>query len=73
MNAIEMVVRSVSAGLSALAEVAPEVAKLFTGGRPIEELTAEAIKRAREIPVRTGPGGTWSADLERRKAGGTNP
>lgn len=58
------IVQLVSAGLGMLATVAPEVAKVFTGGRPIEELTAEAIEKARALPVLTT---VFDADLERRK------
>jgi hypothetical protein len=64
------VVQMVGAGLEALGRLAPSVVEVFTGGRPVGELVDEALRRARELPVRTGSGGTWEADLAARKARG---
>jgi len=66
----EDVVRMVGAGLEILARVAPAVVEVFTGGRPVQELVDEAVRRARELPVRTGPSGEWEADLAARKERG---
>lgn len=68
---VEAVVRVVGSALEALTLLAPSVAEAFTGGRPVSELVDEALRRARELPVRTGPGGSWSADLEERKRRGS--
>lgn len=63
---VATVVDLIVTGLLALAEHAPAVAAAFTGGRPVEEAIADARAAAAEIPVRSGPGGTWTEDLERR-------
>jgi hypothetical protein len=68
---VEAVVKVVGASLEALVLLAPSVAAAFTGGRPVGELVAEALERARELPVRTGADGTWEADLAARKRRGT--
>lgn len=53
--------------LEVLAAVAPGFLALFSG----KETDAEAIAHARElldkVPIRVGPDGVWTADLERRK------
>lgn len=73
---VALVVQSVSAGLGALAQVAPSVAAAFTGGRPVEEVLAEAEAAVRALEERESAGGdstagTWDRDLAQRKAGGT--
>ena len=67
---VALVVQSVSAGLGALAQVAPSVAAAFTGGRPVEEVLADARKAVEALPTRTGEGGAWEADLKARVDGG---
>ncbi len=61
---IVQLVTSISSGLAALATVAPEVAEVFTGGASVEELTAQAIAKARALPTMAD---ALDADLEERK------
>lgn len=67
MMGAEAWIRIIATGLTALAEIAPEVAEVFTDGRPVDQLAAEARNRAQSIPVRTGDGGTWQEDMKERK------
>ena len=73
-----LVVQAVGAGLSALAQIAPSVAAIFTGGRPVAEVIAEAHKAVEALPEREAAGGdstagTWDRDLAGRARGGTKP
>lgn len=63
----ETLVIIIQAALTALARSAPEVAKAFTGGQSVDDAIQAAHEAASSLPVRTGPGGTWEDDLERRK------
>ena len=53
--------------LEVLAALAPGFLALFSG----KESDADAIAHARglleKVPIRVGPDGVWTADLERRK------
>lgn len=62
----EAVIRIVGWGLLTLARLAPDIARAFTGGQSAEEAIAEARAAAVRLKVRTGPGGTWTEDTERR-------
>lgn len=67
---METAIRIIEASLTALAAAAPTIASAITGGQSVDEAIAAARAAARALPVRTGPEGTWTADLERRKRGG---
>lgn len=62
----DALVRIIGWALLALARVAPDIVRAFTGGQTAEEAIAAARRKAIEVPVRTGPGGTWTEDLDRR-------
>ena len=69
----QIIVRSVLAGIEALARFAPSVAAVFTGGKSLAELEAAAKEAIDKLPKRTGTNGLWDADLARRKAAGADP
>lgn len=63
---VDVLIRVIGGALLALAQRAPDIAAAFTGGQDPKEAIEAARAAARGIPVRTGPGGTWAADRERR-------
>ena len=65
----------ITAILQALAAAAPGLLTTIaqSGAKSDEEAIEAARKAARDLPVRTGEGGTWAADLAARKAGGERP
>ena len=64
----ESVIRIVETSLNLLARVAPDVVRALLGGQTVEEAIAQARATAQDVPVLTGERGTWTRDLERRKA-----
>lgn len=62
----DKIVEMVALGLFALLQHAPEVAAALTGGQSVQEAVDAARAAAAKLPVRTGPGGTWTRDLDER-------
>jgi hypothetical protein len=78
MSTAAMVVEMVGAGLTLLAQIAPSVAAAFTGGRPVQDVIADAHKAVEALPQREATGGdstagTWDRNLAGRTKGGTKP
>ena len=73
---MDPVIEVIAAALLALFRLAPDIGKAITGGQTAEEAIAAARAAALRIPVRTGPGGVWTADLDvrlRRDDGEADP
>lgn len=70
---IDTLVSVGGAALTTLARVAPDVAKAFTGGKPVAEAIEDAQKAVDELELRTDVGGRWDRDLRNREAGGEEP
>jgi hypothetical protein len=68
---MDPVVAIVLKGLEIVAAAAPGFLAMFTGKASDEEALEHAHDVLSQIPTRTGPDGTWTKDLERRKRGGS--
>lgn len=76
MSTASAVVQMVGTGLTLLAQIAPSIAAVFTGGRPVADVIADARKAVEALPEREAKGGdstagTWDRDLSDRVSGGT--
>lgn len=76
MSTAAAVVEIVSGALTLLAQIAPSIAAVFTGGRPVADVIVDARKAVEALPEREAKGGdstagTWDADLKDRVSGGT--
>lgn len=61
------IVQIVAAALKALEPFAPAVVAVFTGGRPVAEVVADAEKAARALPIHVD---AERRDIEARKQRG---
>lgn len=55
--------------LEVVGAIAPGFLALFSGKESDEDAIAHARELLAKVPVRTGPDGTWTKDLEERKRG----